>query len=667
MEEPTKETKEEEAKEESQKELFDKIAAQSTTEITENRTHKQGKISNWAPNEDMYYNKKVASTESRANVNLGRMAEFVHTLLSKIDNPLIFKFKKRKNAQLKRVERLNALRQIDSDTGDWDIKDLVGKKQAIIYGRAVYCYYADSVDKEYGSHLEPIDVYDFLIDKNCGGLDIEEAQNLGDFGLLYNKKQLEEGIKNGSFIKENAQAIIDGTGDNGATSQESTNKRNRTRGTGVIETNTSDPNRFRFWRWCTTYEGVRYYVVINNSGQYIKVTPLSEMFSETKQFPLGAWPYWTWAAFPDMTEFWTPSYCDYVRELFQVQNVSINQLLDNSEAVNKPQKVVNVNAFENLAELKYRKDGVIRVKDNIDVNAAYQIIKTQPINTPIEVFNLLESIAQKSSGVTDVASGVSDEAGKVGIYEGNKEAEQDRFGLLNKSYSFGYKRFAKLYEIGVRDNLTKKVAIELIGIDGVEEQMVSRRDIFKKGDDFSVLVEASNAETLSSMKDRESKIAFLEKQTMNTLINQKKRFEMAAKESGLTEDEITELLDTSYYGNSELMSECDRDIEDLLDGKDIKPNRNANNAYKQKMVNYLKDHEEDMNMEMFAKFTLYITSLDEIIMKNEVRSLNNELNDLANKATTTVPGAPGAIPGSELPFNQSPPLPNIPKRVTKPL
>jgi hypothetical protein len=39
------------------------------------------------------------------------MQEFVHTWLSKIDNPLTFKFTKRKESQLKRVERLNALRK----------------------------------------------------------------------------------------------------------------------------------------------------------------------------------------------------------------------------------------------------------------------------------------------------------------------------------------------------------------------------------------------------------------------------------------------------------------------------------------------------------------------------------------------------------------------------
>ena len=127
-------------KDEKLKELRDLVKDQSLKEIAFDRRYKQGKIKNWQKNEEMYYAKKTATTESRSNVELARMQEFVHTLLSKIDNPLVFKFQKRKDSQLARVNRLNALRQYDQQIDFWDIKDLVGKKQGIIYGRAIYTY-----------------------------------------------------------------------------------------------------------------------------------------------------------------------------------------------------------------------------------------------------------------------------------------------------------------------------------------------------------------------------------------------------------------------------------------------------------------------------------------------------------------------------------------------
>ncbi len=618
------------------KQTIEKIAAQALKEIQFSRTFKQGKILNWQKNEDLYYGKKLKVTEARANVQLARMQEFVHTLLSKIDEPLLFKFRKKKNAQLKRIELLNALRQIDQKNNNWNIKDLVGKKQAIIYGRAVYSYYADSVNG-YQPHLEPIDVYDFLIDPRCGGIDIEEARYMGSYSVVLDKRQLKEGAKNGTYNKSAVADLLDEAGNSGEATQEETNKRSRSYDQNTIgRKNNDDPSLFKFWRWFTTYQedGERYYIVINNSGNWIRCEKLVDLFSPTKEFPLGAWPFWTWAAFPDLTEFWTPSYCDFAREIFMAQDVTINQMLDNAEAINKPMKLVNVTAIEDLSELKYRRDGHIKVKGVDDVNKAYQILQTPSINTPLLVFDKLEAIQEKASGVTAAAKGVGDERGKVGIYNGNQEATADRFGLLNRSYAFGYERFAKIYEIGVRDNLIQRVAVEILGPNGVELKFVKRTDIFRKDDTFSVLVEASNAELLVSNQDKESKSAFLAAIKDSPNVNQKKVLELRAKIVGFDEDEIQQILDITNYGNSELMSEADRDMERLLDGEDFSPNDNANNAYKQHMVDYLRDHKEDITDKQFTRIAAYIDSLEKIIYRNEARSLQNEqnqkLNDLSN-------------------------------------
>lgn len=69
---------------------LDAIIAQAINEISVSRTFKQGKTRNWQLNERMYYGADKKLLESRSSVQLARMQEFVHTLLSKIDNPLVF-------------------------------------------------------------------------------------------------------------------------------------------------------------------------------------------------------------------------------------------------------------------------------------------------------------------------------------------------------------------------------------------------------------------------------------------------------------------------------------------------------------------------------------------------------------------------------------------------
>jgi hypothetical protein len=608
------------------------IRDQIIKEQTFAKTYKQGKIANWQKNENMYYGKKTVSTEARANVDLGRMQEFVHTLMSKVNDPLVFKFTKRKEAQLKRVNLLNSLVAFDKERDNWDIKDLVAKKQCILYGRAIYSYTAADADKVYAPHLENIDVYDFLIDPSAGGIDLEKARYMGNYGVIKSRKELEAGIKSGEFLKIETRELLTGVGNNTETPQVENDKRVRTQAQNTTYTNKElqDNDKFKFWQWVTTYKGERYITLFNSNGRVIKITPLKEMFES------GLWPYWSYAAFPDLTEFWTPSFADYVREIFMVQNVSINQMLDNAEAINKPQKVINVGALEDLGQLKYRRDGYIFTKGDFDANKVIQRLETPSINTPIQVFDTLEAIQEKASGVTAGSKGVSDEAGKVGIYQGNQMAAADRFKLFNKSYSFGTARFAKLYENGVRENLIKRVAVDLVGPNGVELVEVKRSDLFKKDDCYGLIIEASQLEVMVTIQETQEKLKFLASQAVNPIINPKKSIEIQAKVAGFSAEDIRELLDTSEFGNSELMSEAERDIECLLEGEDIKPNAWANNAYKQRIVDYLKDHEEDIDFAQFTKISNYIRSLDQIIVRNEIRAFNQSEVDRMNNESAAV-------------------------------
>lgn len=598
------------------KKTREKIVAQSLREITFARSYKNARIRSWQKNENMYYGRKTKTDDSRANVELGAMQGFVHTVLSKIDNPLVFKFVKKKDSDYKKAILMNALREQDSNDDDWAMKDLLGKKQALIYGRAVYCYYADS-EKGYHSHLENVDVYDFLLDPAGGGFDIESAFYMGRYGIVKTRQQLIDGRKSKLYITDSVAELVDnGSGNATEITQEDQEKQNRYFNfSKTSQRQIQDPDKYKFWEWYTTFEGDRYYMLMTDSGQCIRCELLDDIFDSC------LWPFWSWAAFPDLTEFWTPSYCDYVREIFMAQSVSINQMLDNAEARNKPQKAIITRFVENLAEVKYRKDGYIRLKETDDVTKAIQTIEVPSLETPMLVYDKLETIVQSASGVTAGEKGVADPDGKATIYEGNQAASADRFGLLDKSYSHGYKRFAMLWECGVYEHLKKKVAVEYLGSNGVEFAEITKRDV-KPYARFNYLVESSDAEENADTLEKRTKLQFLANQTMNPIVNQKKRFEMEAKIAGLQIEEIKELLDLESWGDAELMSEASRDIERILRGEKVPPNDAANLAYKQKIVDWMKDHKEDISMEDFMALVQYVLSIEPIVMQNTVRSLN---------------------------------------------
>lgn len=604
------------------KETRTKIVAQVLEEISHARRYKQGKVVNWQKNEDLYYGKKTPTKESRANVDLGQMQEHVHTLLSKIDSPLTFKFVKRKESQMTRVERLNALKDFDADRNFWDIKDIAGKKQCILYGRAIYSYAASS---EYGyqPHLDNVDIYDFLVDPDAGGVDLERARYMGRYGVIKDRYDI-EGDK--TYIKDEVRMLLEGPGNSTESTQEETNKSNRVYANehDKAQKDITSNDKFVFWEWYTTFKGERYYVLITESGgRAIKVIKLKDMFASE------LWPFWSFAAYPDLTEFWTPSPADYVREIIMAQAVSINQMLDNAERVNRPMKIIDTSAIQNLAELKYRKDGYVKANPGMSQNSV-KIMETPSIDTPLKVFDTLEKIKAAASGVTAGAKGVEDTDGRATIYEGNQQNVADRFGLFNKSYSFGYKRFAQLWEHGVREHLSKKIAVDIIGPEGISVQDISRRDIFRKNDEFAVMTEQSNAElALSEQKKRALGAYYSALLGLQGQVNLKTVIERLGAVAGEEKDVIRQLLDVDNHGTAHVMSEAERDIERIVDGERIKPNRLANAAYKQKFVHYMMDHEEDMDLDTQERMIQYIESLGPIIIENTNRQVQEQVRQEA--------------------------------------
>jgi hypothetical protein len=626
------------------KQKRDKIVAQAMTEIQFARDYKQGIIWRWWKNEDLYYGRKDTrywggtdssynrnndtvntTSESRANVNIAsaKTISFVESLLSKIDSPLTFTFKKRHLADLKKADLLNSLKEQDADYDDWLYKDLLGKTDAIIYGRSIYAYYADSID-EYCAHLEYVSPYDFLVDPSGGGYDLDHAMYLGRFNIRKSRTDLQNGKKSGAYIKSEVDNLLGGSGnDYTQETQEEINQSNKYGYIGSPANRTiNNPDMYKFWEWYTTYEGKRYYLLMTENGQCIRCEYLSDLFKADKKLGDAMWPFWSWAFVPNATEFWTPSKLDYVREIFMAQGVSINQMLDNAEAINKPQRAVDVSSLENIADLVYRRNGVIRVKPGTNINNAFKILEVNSITTPLNVYDKLEGIQQIESGITSAAKGVAEED-KVGIYEGNQANAADRYGVWNKSYSQAYKRFAKLWRYGVEDNLTKKVAVKMIGPDGFESDIfITKKDIKPKYE-YSVLVDSTNAELQADATDKRNKITFLAGYKGDQSINQKAVFETGAKIVGFEREEIRQFLDTSEFGDAVLMSEAERDIEDLINGKIIEPNDQANTAYLNRILRYVKDHKEDMKEEQFLLFMDYINRAEEVVVRNMGTELMN--------------------------------------------
>lgn len=596
-----------------------KIATQALAEISFARQAKLPKIDGWHKNEDLYYNKKINMEVGKINVNLNEMKSFVDTFISKINSPWNFTYVRGEEADLQKAKIANAIKDKDRKGGDWDAKALFADQQLVMYGRYIFEYHADSVDNNYCSHLTNVDVYQFLIDPSCGGLDIEKAFYLGRGGILKTKKQLKEWVKDGRYLKTEVEELISGSGNASDVTQEDMQAKNRYIGIISAEKTIQTEWVWKFWEWNTTFEWERYTILITeDGGKAVSVNLHSDLFASDK------WQYFTCAASPDLTEFWSPSPADGVREPILAKQVSINQALQNSQEINDPVTYFDVGAVHDPdLMIQYMKARKVPMKEGTDINKAVQTRQIPSIQTPFAVYDKLDQIVAVASGVTNDARGASTED-KVGIYEGNVKEAADRFAVVGDLKAYAQRRFATLYLEWLDEHLTKPMAIDIIGADWVAyKQDVSNKDL-KRQYDFDITIVTSGQEQAMQGVEKRNKLTFLTNNKINPHLNAQKVIESEAIIAGFNQDEVKELL-AKDYGESELMSEAAQDIQTLLTKKKIRPNKAANIAYAQKILDFATDESENLKPEQFDRFIAYIDELKPIIVYNMSNSINDQL------------------------------------------
>lgn len=565
------------------------------------------------------HNHNTKTKKSRSDIMLPKMQGFVNTLLSKVDTAPNITYTLGEEADLIKAKRMNAFKdKIEKPANDnWGFKDLLGKKQAIIYGRGIFEYHSEHLAGKKGgfrSHLSNVDVFDFLIDPAGGGLDMEKARAMGRSNIVLTEQQLKDGAKEGKYIKSAVSKLIaEMQTDRGE--QQNDEDKDENRYITLIQNNRriERKDEYKFYEWCTTVKNTRYQVLIHLPSRIIiKVNELEELF-KTDMFP-----FFSYATDPDLVEFWTPSPADGVAEIFMGQTILVNQQFDNNEEINKPMKAFDSSAVENPALLKWRKDGNIPFKGGTDISRAFQVIKPDALQNNERMYALLEDIAQKESGVTDDLKGLS-EQDTLGIFEGNLANSADRLGLNNKSFANAYHRLAVLFANGVKQNLITKEAVKMIGNDGIDYEEVNKNDIQPKGRDFDIDIISSDPEINGSKTDKQNKITFLTEEAQNGNINLKALFEMRAEIVGFEPSQIKRLMDTDNFANAEVMSEAANDFQKMVSGELIEPNKRANNAYRQKMVDLLISKSKRVPEEKQRIILAYIDEIQPIVVSNTIR------------------------------------------------
>lgn len=591
-------------------ELKQKLIDIACKQIDTCNTFKYARLNEVRRAEQMYANNVRKQLKNRFNVPLPILGGFVDTLKSKIDDAPVVSYLPTAEEDYKSAKKVQAVfdKESSDDKGRWAYIDRMVKTLCIFQGRGIYNIYADGMDG-FSSYLEFTDLYDFIFEPQGGG-DLEKHLFVGQSNIFKTKAELLKGAEKGYYSKEGVRRLILSGAEESRETKEVTDKpedrfgRYKSMGLDPISNNYVGVPIYNLTQLITTYNGKRYYLLLDKAR---RVPVRCEDYKEICSSQL--YPYVSWATHEDPYNFLSKAAVDDIVPVSESMTTVFNQALDNLQKRNWGMRAYDSTIFPNPEELRWRPDGLVAVRANgqgVD-RGVYTFDTPDNTNITVNMFEFLDNFLGQKTGITAGAQGSADKDAKVGVYYGDMQQVADRLGLYNKAYKEAWSQLGKRFIGGLKDYLTEKYAIKIIGNEGVEW------DELKKGEikEYDVTVSGGTSELELNQLRKNKQEQVIASIFSNPILMQKVNInwfmEKLLASADFDDEEIKTALDNQNRGNMELMSEAAQSIQEILKGKIPKINRGATTAFVAKIVNFAidkldndKDNEKYMLMMDYA-------------------------------------------------------------------
>lgn len=623
-----------------EKKLADEIVKVSCRQVQEGLRYRKPRFTDIKKNYDLYNEIARPTLAGRFNVPIDSVMVqgFVQSMLSKIDNPPKIIYKNVKPEDLFAARKISAAWEVESapDAGNWAQTDLEVKRHAIMSGRGIFKYFADSANGKYSSHLETVDPFDFVTEPN-GGNRLSAHIFKYQMNIWKTEKDLREGGDAGNYDKTQVRKLL--LADTNAKRKvlSSTELENKS---SIIMSAGFDPrlnnyvgeNVFKLTEGNLLYKGVKYYVLFDmDTRMWLRVEPFEDVFeSKLDQFV-------SWATDVDPYNFWSRAPVDMIRPAVESSRILFNQTLDNIQKRNWEMKAFDATMLPNPEQLRTRPDGLVRMKVPAG-KSIQQGLYTLPTNDTtgitLNLMTYMQNFLGTETGMPAGAKGVSDED-KVGIHFSNLQQVADRLGLTNKLYSQAWVELGDRFQWGLFEHMPQDLMVEYIGSEGNEWDIIRKDDV---NAELKTQIVGGNAEEiLDEIKSRKQENAlnkFLNA-GLGKLANERVLSEEILRKGEFDEPTIKALLDKVSEGSSEVVARAEQAIVQIIRGKEAKVWRGANTFFIQYIVDYAVENRLNSNpqkaIEIFERLTAYAESHFTFAQENVER----QARQLRRKAALT--------------------------------
>ena len=573
---------------------------------------------------DEYNNIIGPALAGRFNVPVPVVSGFVETLLSKIDDKPTLNFERQREGSLKIAKQVTAAWEIDAsdEEGDWSEEDGHAKKNAIFEGAGIYKKWTDSYQK-FTDYIEAVSLFDFIFDIR-GGNNLERHRLLGQDNIEKTKEELEgepydqEQVAKLLLVASNDD-YLNGTG-------EYADKIKKYDPFGS-EPDAKKSDVYRLCEMGVEYQGKRWYLLFDyKSGIWVRAGLWKEEISKSD--------LWMWTAFhthPQRDKFLTKAPVDDILPVAEATRILFNQALDNLEKRNWDMKAFDEDLVTDPQLLVHdRSNKLVPIaasrKGRSLSDAVYQFTTPDSTMITIRLMDFLNAYWGRQSGVTPDVQGSSEEK-RVGILVSNIQQVADRLGYTNKQYVRAWKRLGLRYIWGLKEHMSQKRLVKVIGTKGAEWNELLRKEVDVG---MAVVVRSGRAELeqdeLNQKRRTESLIAVAGNPILVREVNPTKVTEEILRSGNYEDEDIRQFFDKETYGDRELMSEAAAAIEEIIDGKTPKLNRGANTAFMQKIIDFAIN--TDTDEDTYKKLMQYAESHTVIAAENMARKAQGMLSEL---------------------------------------
>lgn len=613
-------------------------------------TFKKKRIARIEEMEEAYYGKVRPNLKGRSNIPIPILAKYVDEIKSRLDENPTPKIGHKRDSQILVARKVQSASELDADPnrGDWARKDRMQRILAIFSGIGIYDSYAES-EPEYKFNLDIVDVRDFYFEPT-GGSDLEQHAYVGKANIFRTKAHMERMAEAGIYDKDQVEKLITKSAalDYKAIQKPYLSRFTKYRALGLDMEHDQyiGDDFYPLAQWQLEMEdGERYFMIWDMLTEtWLRFEPLKDVFAS------GRYSMTMWQTHEDPNTVLSKSPVDDFMPIVETFRLKMNQLIDNHTKRIWGQRAYDPRFFPDPAQLEWsRPDQLVLAKayEGKPISSGVYEFKTEDATVgTIDLLKFLEGLLASVAGVTPADA--TDNQQKVGVLFGNLQKASARLGVYNKSYNECWQKNMFRYIWGLKEHLTKPMAVKLLGEGGVEWEELANSEL-GADPDFEIAIVGSNVELemneAKKKKQGDALTDIVNNPELLKEINAKFVVEEKLRIAGFPEEAIRRGMDTKNYGNETIISHAAMAIEKILKGKQPDLYEGADVTFMQYILDYTRDN--NLKDEQMNAMLNYGAAHQQIVIRNMTQKamLAGATNLAMPNGGAPVPGADPAAPG----------------------